>query len=160
MKKREPVDREKNKVDLSKIDLEKEKDKVADFPGLMEYAHHVGSGLIKPEDKGKIKGRAMAAMREQTNMQMQQIYEQMKTLASQAKDLQSRVEVSERIYTAQMSFQPLVGQTYYLYEKEDGSDVLSMIAPDEWGKKKKPFTKFIARVSLLADHTWNVDLSE
>ncbi len=32
---------------------------------------------------------------------------------------------------------------------------LSMIAPDEWGRSKK-FQKYIAKVNLLADHTWDV----
>ena len=32
-----------------------DKDKTSDSPGLLEYAHHVGSALIRPEDKGKLK---------------------------------------------------------------------------------------------------------
>jgi hypothetical protein len=30
-----------------------------------------------------------------------------------------------------------------------------MIGPKEWGKKM-PFNKFIAKVKLLSDHTWDV----
>ena len=48
-----------NKVDLSTIDLEKEREKITDFPGLIQFAHSVGSALIKPEDKGRIKGNAL-----------------------------------------------------------------------------------------------------
>ena len=69
---------EKNPID---------KDKVAELPGLLEYAHHVGSALIKPEDSGKIKSRALTAMREQTNMQVKNIYEQMQVLANQMNDI-------------------------------------------------------------------------
>ena len=47
-----------------------DKDKVTENPHSLEYAHHVGSALIKPEDKGKIKGRAISAMEHQTDQQI------------------------------------------------------------------------------------------
>lgn len=143
-----------NKIDIEKIDLDKMKEMTTDFPGLLPYAHGSGSALIKPEDKGKITGRALAAMESQTDMQMAQIYQQMQLLADQAKTIQNRVEISQRIYEASISFEPLINHTYYLYQKDGDQDVLSMIAPDEWGRKNKP--KFIAEVKLLADHTWEV----
>jgi hypothetical protein len=136
-----------------------DKDKVAENPGLLPYAHTVGSAVIKPEDKGKIKGRAVVAMRQQTERQMSQLYKQMQLLAEQANELKRRVEVSERIYSADMGFEPLIGHTYYLYERKDGSDLLSMVAPHEWGRSTT-FSRFIAKVTLLADHTWEVVYNE
>nr|WP_277487688.1 DUF2452 domain-containing protein [Catalinimonas alkaloidigena] len=138
------------------MDFEKEKEKITENPGTLAFPHTVGGALIKPEDRGKIKGRAVSAMHQQTDRQMKQLYDQMQTLVDQANELKQRVEVSERIYLAQMSFEPLVGHTYYLYEKDDGNDVLSMIAPDEWGKTS-PFKKLISKATLLADHTWELD---
>jgi cellobiose-specific phosphotransferase system component IIA len=143
------------KTDISKIDLEELKEKTAGSPSSLPYAHHSGSALVKPEDKGKLVGRAVAAMHSQTDMQMAQIYQQMQLLADQAKRIKSRVEVSERIYQASINFEPLINHTYYLYEREDNSDFLSMVAPEEWGRKK-PFVKFVAKVKLLADHTWEL----
>lgn len=143
------------KVDIEQVDMDRMADMVTENPGLIHFPHTVGGAMIKPEDKGKIKGRAVAAMHEQTEMQVQQIYEQMKLLADQANAIKMRVEVSERIYGARMSFEPLIGKIYYLYEREDGSDLLSLIAPEEWGRSKS-FSKFIAEVKLLADHTWEV----
>ena len=130
-------------------------DKVTDRPGLLEYAHTAGSAVIKPEDKGKIKGRAVTAMREQTDVQLAQLYKQIQLLAEQATAIRNRVEVSERIYSAQMNFEPVVGHTYYFYEKKDGTDVLSMIAPTEWGRKF-PYNRCVATVRMMADHTWDV----
>jgi hypothetical protein len=132
-----------------------DKDKVAENPGLLPYAHTIGSAIIRPEDKGKIKGRAVVAMRQQTERQMGQLYKQMQILAEQANELKRRVEVSERIYSADMGFEPLIGHTYYLYERKDGSDLLSMVAPHEWGRSAT-FRRIIAKVTLLADHTWEV----
>jgi cellobiose-specific phosphotransferase system component IIA len=143
------------KVNIDQIDLEEMKEKVSETPNTLPYAHHSGSAIVKPEDKGKITGRAVAAMHSQTDMQMAQIYEQMQLLAEQAKQIQSRVQVSERIYQASISFEPLINHVYFLYQKEDGSDFLSMIAPEEWGRKKN-FASFIAEVRLLADHTWEI----
>ena len=37
-----------NKIDLTSIDLEKERDKITDLPGLIKFAHSVGSAIIKP----------------------------------------------------------------------------------------------------------------
>ena len=147
------------KVDLAQIDLEKDKDKITDIPGLIEYAHHAGSALVKPEDKGRIKGNAIAAMHDQTDRQFRQLYEQMQTLINQAKYLQTRVEVSERIYQAMVPFQPVIGKVYFLYRKNNGMDLLSMVSPDEWGAKL-PYESFEAKVRLLSDHTWEVVSSE
>jgi hypothetical protein len=130
--------------------------KVAQNPGLMEYAHTAGGAVIRPEDMGKTKGKAVLAMRQQTQEQVDKLYRQMEVLARQAKEIQQRVEVSERIYEAAVGFESVIGHTYYLYEKTNGSDVLSMVSPAEWGRKF-PFNKFLAKVFLLADHTWKVE---
>jgi hypothetical protein len=132
-----------------------DKDKITETPGTLPYAHHVGSGLVKPIDEGKVKGRAVAAMHHQTDQQLGQLYEQMQLLNEQAKRIQKRVEVSEKIYLAEMRFEPLINHIYHLYLKDDGKNTLSMIGPNQWGKKGCPY-QFEASVKLLADHTWEV----
>ncbi|MEL6970537.1 MAG: DUF2452 domain-containing protein [Bacteroidota bacterium] len=129
-------------------------EKIAENPHLLPYAHTVGGAVIKPLDKGRIKGRAVSAMYEQTDLQLAQIKEQIDLLAEQARKLQKRVELSEEIYLTDMNFEPLVGRTYYLYRKRDDKTVLSMVGPAEWGSKP-PYT-FVATVKLLADHTWEI----
>jgi len=129
-------------------------DKVAENPGIMPYAHTVGSAVIRPIDKGRIKGLAVSSMYEQTEMQMDQIREQVQLLVDQADTIRKRVEISEKIYLANMSIKPLIGKTYHLYQKKDGTNVLSMVAPSEWGKSC-PY-EFEATVKLLSDHTWEV----
>ena len=141
---------EKNPID---------KVKVAENPGLLEYAHTAGGAVIRPEDIGKIKGKAQLAMRQQTNEQLSKIYKQMELLAQQAKDIKIRIDISERIYDAAIGFEPIINHIYYLYEKKDGSDILSMVAPNEWGRSF-PFNQFLAKVFLLADHTWKVEFFE
>lgn len=129
-------------------------DKIAENPHLLPYAHTRGGVAIKPTDKGKAKGRAVRAMYEQTEMDLDQIRQQIELLATQAKAIQDRVRISERIYLAEMNFGPIMGKTYHLYRRNNGQDVLSMIAPQEWGAKA-PY-QFVASTRLLADHTWEV----
>lgn len=142
-------------IDVNKIDLEKMKEKTVDLPALLEYAHSVGGFSIVPTEQGVIKGKAMQAMSEQTQMQLNQIFEQMQLLASQAKNLKDRAEISALIYDADINFQPVIGHTYYIYEKKDGKTLLSMVSPKEWGDTL-PFKKYINTVKLLADHTWQI----
>ena len=74
-----------------------DEDKVSDAPGLLEYAHHVGSALIRPVDRGKLKGRSLAAMYEQTDLQMQQIRRQIELLAEEAKKIEQRGGVAAAV---------------------------------------------------------------
>jgi hypothetical protein len=83
----------------------------------------------------------------------------MEVLAKQAKLLSERKEISERIYDAAMGFEPIISETYYLYEKESGQDLLSLVAPEEWGRSFK-YSRFLAKVTLLADHTWDVTYND
>lgn len=132
-----------------------DKDKITEIPNILPYAHTRGGVVIKPEDMGKTKSKALLAMGQQTERQMGQLYQQMELLVEQAKKLQERKIISEKIYNAQIGFEPIIGQNYYLYQKKDSSYLLSMVSPEEWGAKM-PFEKFCAMVSLLADHTWDV----
>lgn len=130
--------------------------KTVQNPGLIAFAHTVGGAVIRPEDAGKIKSKALTSMRQQTDMQMNQLYKQMQLIADQANHIKKRVEISERIYEIEMRFEPLVNHVYYLYEHENGTDFISMIEPSEWGRSKK-WSRAISKVTLLADHTWEVE---
>ena len=127
--------------------------KVAQNPGFLPYAHTAGGAIIRPEDKGRIKGNAMMAMYEQTDRQIGQLREQMETLVAQAKGLQRRKEISEVIYQATLGFRPVMGHIYHLYRKKDKKHTISLIAPEEW--RKCPYV-YLASVQLLYDHTWEI----
>jgi hypothetical protein len=120
---------------------------------VLPYSASVSGALIKPTEEGVIRHKALTAMEEQTNMQLDQIRKQIELLALQAQEIHKRKELSMVIYSAKVSFKPEIGQIYHLYEKADGSHIISMVSPKEWGPSL-PFKKFIASVQLLADHTW------
>ena len=145
-KKKEEIELKFNPID---------KDKITETPHLLPYAHTVGGSVIRPIDKGRVKGLAVSAMYDQTEMQLDQIREQVTLLAAQAEKIHQRVIISEKIYLADINFKPIIGHTYHLYERKNGKETLSMVGPDEWGKSI-PFAKFVATVTLLSDHTWDV----
>lgn len=120
---------------------------------VLPYAASVSGAVIRPTEEGMIKHKALTAMEEQTNMQLDQIRQQIELLALQAQEIQKRKELSLMIYEAKLTFKPNIGQVYYLYEKNDDSFLVSLVSPKEWGAAG-PFKKFIAAVQLLADHTW------
>lgn len=120
---------------------------------VLPYASSVGSVAIKPTEEGAIKHKALLAMEQQTDMQLDQIRQQIELLAKQAQELRKRKELSLMIYAAKLSFTPIIGQNYFLYEKHDGTHILSLVNPKEWGGSG-PFRQFISGVKLLADHTW------
>jgi hypothetical protein len=125
---------------------------------VLPYASSLGSVAIRPTNEGVIKYKALAAMEEQTQMHLDQIREQIELLARQAQEIRKRKELSLMIYESRLSFQPQIGHTYHLYEKKDGTHLLSLVAPNEWGGAG-PFKAFVSSVKLLADHTW-VEIGE
>lgn len=120
---------------------------------VLPYASSVAGVAIRPTKEGVIKHKALSAMEDQTNIQLDQIRQQIELLARQAQDIRKRKELSMMIYEAKLSFKPQIGHVYHLYEKHDGSHILSLVAPQEWGGIG-PFKQFVSSVRLLADHTW------
>lgn len=121
---------------------------------VMPYSSSVSGAVIKATEEGVIRHKALTAMEEQTNMQLDQIRKQIELLAIQAQEIQMRKELSMIIYGAKISFVPVIGHTYYLYERKDATHVLSLISPKEYGGGAGPYRSFVAPVKLLADHTW------
>ena len=119
------------------------------------YALSVTSPKIEPIDKRMLKANAHEAMQHQANKQIQMLKKQAELLMKQARDIEERLEISHAIYKADINFEPVINGIYHLYQKEDGTQVLSMVAPYEWGKNM-PFAQYLHTVRLLGDRTWDV----
>ena len=52
------------------------------------------------------------------------------------------------VYESTYSFQPLVGEPYYLYQKKDKSLFLSLISPDEWNME------YLGTFKLITNGKW------
>jgi hypothetical protein len=121
---------------------------------VLPYSASVSGAVIKHNEEGVIRHKALTAMEEQTNMQLGQIRKQIELLALQAQEIQKRKELSMLVYNAKLNFAPVIGQVYFVYEKADDSHLLSLVSPREWGGGSGPYKRFVAAVKLLADHTW------
>lgn len=115
---------------------------------------HVASAAIKPVDKGKIKSVALETVEKQANQQISMLKKQAELIMQQVREIEERVKIAAEIYAADISFEPVIGHTYHLYER-NGKRALSLVGPKEWGRSKTA-GKFIATVKLLADRTWEV----
>lgn len=118
------------------------------------YAISVSSPKIEPVDKRLLKANAHEAMQHQAEQQILMLRKQAALLIQQAKEIEDRLTISHSIYKADLNFEPVIGGIYHLYQKEDSTQLLSMIAPYEWGKQ--PPYMFLNTVRLLADKTWEV----
>jgi hypothetical protein len=114
----------------------------------------IGSPVIRPEDKNKIKANAVEAMHHYANQEIMLLKKQADLIMSQVREIEARLKISEHIYESDLKFTPTVNQVYHLYEKDEYYK-LSLIGPDEWGRSK-PIGKYVASVKLLGDHSWDV----
>jgi hypothetical protein len=114
----------------------------------------IGSPVIKVEDKGKIRAIAVEAMHHYANQEMAMLKKQADLIMEQVREIEDRLKVSERIYESDMRFQPIIGQVYHLYQKDDHYK-MSIIGPKEWGGSRSMGT-FVATVKLLGDHSWDI----
>lgn len=143
-------------IRISQEKLDRMKTLTVNDPGLSEFASSIGSGVVAPLKESAIRKAGHQAMTEQLDIQMEQILDQIKLLAEQVEDLKKRKEISEEIYLSKITFEPVVGQQYYLYyNNNEQKKTLSMISPEEWGRSGDHLT-FIAKVQLLGDRTWKV----
>ena len=119
------------------------------------YALSVSSPKIEPVDKRMLKANAHEAMQHQAEQQIQMLKRQAELLIKQAKAIEDRLALSHSIYKAEINFEPVINGIYHLYQKKDGTQILSMVAPYEWGKVM-PFEMFLNTVRLLPDKTWEI----
>ena len=120
---------------------DKKPDNVADNPGLLPYGSNIGSPSIKPTDLTTFKKNGL----DKVNKVFDRRY---KEIVEQAETLQKAFLITQTIYESKYKFEPLIGETYHLYEDLDGRYSLSIISPSEWKKK------YVYSVVLNSDMTW------
>ena len=116
----------------------------------------VNSPVIRATDKNKIQANALETMHLQAHQQVEMLRKQAELIMQQVKEIEDRLKISELIYKAELRFKPVLGQVYHLYEKQEkGTLLVSMIAPEEWGRSKT-FSRYLSTIRLLSDSTWEV----
>ncbi len=108
---------------------------------LLTYSTTVGAPVIKMDDVVSWKSRGISNV----NKEFENKFNELKL---QYENLMKEYEWNELLYNAKFSFEPVIGEIYHLYANEDGSNSLSLIAPNEWNKVH------IGTFKLNSDKKW------
>ena len=104
-------------------------DNVADNPGLLPYASNVGAPAIKPDDVATWKSEKVV----KTNHYFETRYNEIK---EEYRKLIESYEWNKLVYESEFKWEPVKGETYYLYQRSEGNQdlFLSLIEPhyNEW----------------------------
>lgn len=65
---------------------------------------------------------------DKVNKQVKARYDELK---NELEDLMEKFEYNNLIYQSKFSFEPVIGETYHLYKRENEESFLSLIAPHE-----------------------------
>ena len=108
---------------------------------LLPYAGHIGSQVIKVEDTSNFKQKQVTKF----NNFVDKKFEELK---KQIDELSELYQLNEFIFGLELRFEPLIGETYHVYQNENSKNYLSMIAPHECN------FLYICSVSLNTDGQW------
>ena len=107
---------------------------------LLPYASQASGPVIKIPNVDAFKQKGVEKVSKQFQSELEELKGKIKDFVKTASDTQ-------KVYTAKFKFEPLVGETYFLYEGEQ-EDYLSLIAPDQWEKK------FLGAYRLSSEYKW------
>ncbi|GHC46148.1 DUF2452 domain-containing protein [Roseibacillus persicicus] len=103
----------------------------------LPYPTSTLSPSIVPNDLTSFKSRGVSQVERDLQQKLVEIREQYVSAIT-------HFNWNKLAYEADINFEPVVGQTYYLYEAR-GRNLLSMISPDQW------FQKHLASLRLNYD---------
>ena len=112
-------------------------------PAFMPYPVSTLSPKIIPTDLSSFKSRGISEVERELQQKLTEIRETYLATID-------HFNWNKLIYEADINFEPIIGQTYHLYEVR-GRKLLSMIAPDQWHHKH------LATVRLNVDRQWKLE---
>jgi len=108
---------------------------------LLTYSTSVGAPVIKMEDVVSWKSRGISNVNKEFENKFNELKEQYEKLMQE-------FEWNELVYSSKFLFEPVIGEIYHLYANNDGTQSLSLIAPNEWHKEH------IGTFKLNSDRKW------
>ncbi len=91
---------------------------------LKSYATNVGAPVITTTDTVAWKNRSINKLNHKVQTRYQEIKEQYEQLMKE-------FEYNKLIYDAKFTFEPVIGNIYHLYKRDNGETFLSIIAPNQ-----------------------------
>lgn len=130
------MSKEKKKPDLVVWDEEK-----GYYANALTYGSNLSAPAIQMDDvAGWKQGQAQKA-----NKVFVKKYNELK---EEFKELVEEVNWNDLVYSSNYNFLPVIGETYYVYQKADKSLFLSLISPNEWNME------FIGSTRLESNNKW------
>ena len=108
---------------------------------ILPYASSVGAPSIKIEDNKSWKERGVAKVNKKISLKFDE-------LKSDYEKLIDDFKWNEIIYNSKFSFEPVIGDTYYLYIDKSNEYFLSLINPESWKKE------CVGKFSLNSEGKW------
>lgn len=125
---------------LSDKELQQLRDKSTDKPGLLPYPHHIGSAPINPENTSTFINRGVSKV----NHEFKDRFDR---LRQEYESLMEEYEWNKVIYESDLRFEPVVGEIYHLYVKNN-KKFISLIGPKEWNQE------YLGTFKLNSDLKW------
>lgn len=107
----------------------------------LTYGSNHGAPAIKLEDVTGWKQSQIHSANKQFKTRYDELKEEFQKLVDE-------VNFNELVYSSKYSFIPVVGESYYLYDKGDGTTFMSLISPNQWNQK------YIGTFKLDSQYKW------
>lgn len=130
-----------NSMKIKKPDNVVYDDEIGYNSNILPYATTVGAPVISVDDIVSWKSRGITNV----NKEFENKFNELKL---QYQNLMQEFEWNELVYSAKFSFEPVIGEIYYLYRDAAGVVFLSLIGPHEWNKDH------IGAFKLNSDKKW------
>lgn len=121
-------------------------DRVADSPMTTPYGTDLSAPAFTVPDVAGFKKEQAAEASHRFHQRYEELEQAMHELMTQA-------QYNDRLLNAAMAFKPIIGQVYYLYNK-DSEDFISMVSPEEFGESYMQHKTFVGAFKILADNAW------
>lgn len=113
------------------------------YAQILPYASNVGAPAIKVNDVASWKVNGINRVNKDLASKFQDLKEEYDKLMRE-------FQWNELVYNAKFSFEPVVGEVYYLYRNNQGKEFLSLISPNEWNQE------YIGTTMLNSDRKWMI----
>ena len=108
---------------------------------ILPYASNVGAPVIKPENIDSWRKRGVTKVIHHFETKFLELKEEYNKLVGEFK-------WNDLVYNAKFNFEPVIGETYYLYVGNDHENFLSLISPNEWDRE------CLGSFHLTAEQKW------
>lgn len=110
------------------------------FAKILPYSSSLNGPIIKVPNVDAFKKKGVDKVSKLFQAELFDLQSKIKTFVTTVSD-------TELIYNSEIKFEPIVGETYYLYEGEN-KNFLSLIEPSQWNKK------YLGAFRLNGDYKW------